>query len=104
MLAGGGVALAGGGVEPAGGADDPAGGPDIAGPVGATAAAAGSASGFFSIFACFFKSSTYACSFLRMTASVICGFTWLWMLVRCILGAVALARDEPVLRPYSWLL
>jgi uncharacterized membrane protein len=34
----------------------------------------------------------------------ICGFTWLWMLIRCIVGALALARDEPVLRPYSWLI
>ena len=35
---------------------------------------------------------------------IICGGTWLWMLVRSIVGVIALARDEPVPNPYSWLL
>ncbi|MFI4965606.1 MAG: DUF4870 family protein [Caulobacterales bacterium] len=35
---------------------------------------------------------------------IICGGTWLWVLIRCVVGVIAVARDEPVANPYSWLL
>lgn len=34
----------------------------------------------------------------------ILGLVWLWVLIRLILGAVALASDQAYPRPYSWIL
>ena len=34
---------------------------------------------------------------------LICGGTWLWVLLRLVLGVVRLARDEPYPRPYAWI-
>jgi uncharacterized membrane protein len=33
----------------------------------------------------------------------ICGLVWVWFLVRSILGAVYLARNEAYPRPYAWI-
>jgi len=35
---------------------------------------------------------------------VICAGIWLWFLIRCIAGVMALARGEPYPRPYAWIL
>jgi uncharacterized membrane protein len=34
----------------------------------------------------------------------ICGTIWIWFLVRSVIGAIYLARDEAYPRPYAWLL
>jgi len=34
---------------------------------------------------------------------IICGFVWLWFLIRSIIGVIYLARDEPYPRPYAWI-
>jgi uncharacterized membrane protein len=35
---------------------------------------------------------------------VICGSVWVWTLLRCVIGVIAVARDEPIQNPDAWLL
>ena len=32
----------------------------------------------------------------------ICGLIWLWMLIRCVVGAIVLAQGDAHPRPYTW--
>ena len=40
---------------------------------------------------------------LVVLGGAICAAIWIWFAVRCVLGVIHLARDEPYPRPYAWL-